>query len=92
VVAVTGPGYHVARPEEQFSEAQRLLDLHATSSADGRCLECGTIGPCYKRETAVAIFSRYLWLPRRVPGATQPEQISVKREPRVWFGCRASLE
>ena len=50
--------YYAATAAERLAEAQRTLDTHITSSATGRCLACGTLGPCYKRENAVVIFSR----------------------------------
>src|SRR5947207_2993068 len=52
--------YYAMTAEDQLAAAQRVLDLHVTSSATGRCLACGSMGPCYKRETAVVIFSRSL--------------------------------
>ncbi|GAA1799293.1 hypothetical protein HC028_16240 [Planosporangium flavigriseum] len=64
---------------DQLAIAQEVLDRHATSSADGLCIECGVPGPCYRRETAVVIFSRYLRLPRRIPGATRPELVGARR-------------
>jgi hypothetical protein len=70
---------HYARTaEEQLAEAQQTLDRHVTSSATGRCLACGTLGPCHRRETAVVIFSRTLLLPRRQPGAMRPELIGAR--------------
>jgi hypothetical protein len=70
--------YYAATADEQLAEAQRTLDRHITSSANGRCLECGTPWPCYEREIAVVIFSRTLRLPRRVPGATRPELVGAR--------------
>ena len=54
---MTATTYYAMTADEQLAEAQRTLDTHITSSANGRCLQCGTPGPCYKRETAVVIFS-----------------------------------
>jgi hypothetical protein len=71
--------YYAVTADAQLAEAQRMLDRHITSSADGRCVECGTPGPCYRRETAVVIFSRSLRLPVRRPGATRPELLSARR-------------
>jgi hypothetical protein len=53
--------------DDQLAQARRTLDTHITASADGQCLECGTPGPCYKRETAVVVFSRTVRLPRSQP-------------------------
>ncbi|NJC63079.1 hypothetical protein HC028_00890 [Planosporangium flavigriseum] len=72
--------------DAQLAEAQRLLDAHVTSSADGCCVACGIPGPCPKRETAVVMFSRTLRLPRRKPGASRPEAIGRRSSPYTWFG------
>jgi len=64
---------------EQLAIAQQVLDEHITSSVDGRCLKCGVPGPCYRRETAVVVFSRFLRLPRRIPGLTRPELVGSRR-------------
>jgi len=50
--------YPPATPDERLAEAQRTLETHVTSGATGRCLACGTPGPCDRRETAVEVFSR----------------------------------
>jgi hypothetical protein len=71
--------YYSRTIEEQLVAAQIVLDTHVTSSATGRCLECGMFGPCYKRENAVVIFSRTLRLPLRSPGATKPELVGAQR-------------
>lgn len=70
--------YYAASAEGQLSEAQKILDTHVTSSATGRCLACGSPGPCWRRESAVAIFSRSLRLPTRSPGASRPELINAR--------------
>jgi hypothetical protein len=64
---------------EQLAIAQKVLDEHVTSSATGRCLKCGVPGPCYRRETATIVFSRFLRLPRRVPGLTKPQLVGARR-------------
>ena len=71
--------YYAATAAERLAEAQRTLDTHITSSATGCCLACGTLGPCYKRENAVVIFSRAMRLPLRQPGATRPELVGARR-------------
>jgi hypothetical protein len=80
--------YYAVTAEAQLAEAQRLLDRHVTSSADGRCIACGTPGPCYKREAAVVIFSRTLRLPHRRPGSTDPAAIGPSSPPGTWFTAR----
>ena len=71
--------YYATSAEQQLSEAQRVLDTHVTSIATGRCVRCGTLGPCWRRENAVVVFSRTLRLPTRQPGASQPELINARR-------------
>ena len=71
--------YYAATTAERLAEAQRTLDTHVTSSATGCCLACGTLGPCYKRENAVVIFSRAMRLPLRHPGASRPELVGARR-------------
>ena len=73
-----GNTYYAASAARQLSEAQKILDLHVTSSATGRCLACSSPGPCWRRESAVAIFSRSLRLPTRRPGASHPELINAR--------------
>jgi hypothetical protein len=41
-------------------QALAVLDAHVTSKATRRCRECGSPGPCWRREPAVAAFSRSL--------------------------------
>ncbi len=85
---MTATTYYAETADRQLSEAQRILDRHITSSATGRCMECGTLGPCHKRENAVVIFSRTLRLPRRQPGVTRPELVGARRvcEPKSSYG------
>jgi hypothetical protein len=64
---------------DQAAAAQRVLDTHVTSSATGRCLVCGSLGPCWRRENAVVIFSRTLRLPHRRPGASRPELVNARQ-------------
>ena len=76
---MTATTYYAATADEQLAEAQRTLDTHTTSSATGRCLACGMLGTCRRRESAVSVFSRTLRLPRRRPGATGPELVGARR-------------
>ncbi len=66
-------------PEAQLAIAQEVLDRHVTSSAHGLCIVCGVPGPCCRREAAVVAFSRFLRLPRRIPGSTRPELVGARR-------------
>jgi hypothetical protein len=76
---MTATTYYGVTADDQLTEAQRTLDTHVTSNANGRCIECGAYGPCLKRETAAVIFSHTLRLPRRRPGATRPELVGARR-------------
>ncbi|ROO58367.1 hypothetical protein EDC02_0117 [Micromonospora sp. Llam0] len=57
----------------QLEEAQAALTQHVVSCADGKCLACGTLGPCAAHEQAARVFSLSAHLPRRTPGASRPE-------------------
>ena len=74
-----GSTYYAISAEQLLIEAQAVLDEHVTSSGTGRCLACDSPGPCWRREGAVAIFSRSLRLPVRQPGASCPELINARR-------------
>jgi len=74
-----GNTYYAVSAESQLGDAQKIIDTHVTSSASGRCLACGSPGPCWRRESAVAIFSRSLRLPVRRRGASRPELINARR-------------
>ncbi len=68
------PATESASPADlKFTRARALLDEHVTSKGDGRCVACGSPGPCWRREEAVAIFSRTLRLPadQSQPGASE---------------------
>jgi hypothetical protein len=71
--------YYAVNAEQHLNAAQKVLDQHVTSSATGRCVACGSLGPCWRREGAVAIFSRTLRLPLRRPGASRPALINARR-------------
>ncbi|AEV84386.1 hypothetical protein ACWT_3363 [Actinoplanes sp. SE50] len=71
--------YYAVAARRQLRQAQAILDEHVTSSATGRCVACGCLGPCRLRENAVVIFSRTLRLPVRRPGATRPELVGAVR-------------
>lgn len=74
---------------EQVVIAQQVLDEHATCSATGLCLVCGVPGPCFRRETAVSVFSRFMRLPQRTPGLTRPELVGAHRlQSSTWWSVR----
>lgn len=76
---MTATTYYAAAAEDSLTGAQRVLDIHITSSATGLCLACARPGPCPERERAAVIFFRALRLPLRRPGATRPELVSARR-------------
>jgi hypothetical protein len=76
---MSGNTYYSIAAKELLRAAQATLDEHVTSSATGRCLACGSPGPCWQRENAVVAFSRTLRLPTRQPGATRPELVGAVR-------------
>ena len=65
--------------EHLLAQAQDVLNWHVTSIANGLCIQCGLPGPCWHRETAAVMFSRYSRLPRRLPGASRPELVGARR-------------
>jgi hypothetical protein len=67
--------YYAISAEQLLIEAQAVLDEHVTSSGTGRCLACDSAGPCWRREGAVAIFSRSLRLPVRQPGVKGHDEV-----------------
>jgi hypothetical protein len=73
----------------QIDQAQATLDRHAVSSGDGLCIECKVLGPCPEHEAAATVFTLSARLPRRLPGATQPELMGAKRLDFNWLGARA---
>ena len=76
---MAGNTYYATSADLQLADAQAVLDEHVTGSGTGRCLACGALGPCWRRENAVVIFSRSMRLPVRKPGATRPEIVGAVR-------------
>lgn len=64
--------YHGLSADEQLVAACAVLTDHATSKSTGCCVKCGSSGPCWRRETAVVVFSRTSRLPTRNPGPSRP--------------------
>lgn len=62
-------------------QAQRILDVHVTSSGNGLCLACGLEGPCRAQLLALRTLGRYGRLPARRPGATCPDRIALAPAP-----------
>lgn len=62
---MAGNTYYATSADQLLGEAQATIDQHVTSCATGLCLACNSLGPCWRRESAVAIFSRSMRLPVR---------------------------
>jgi hypothetical protein len=75
---MTSTTYYADTADRQLTEAQQILDTHITSSADGRCGACDIPGPCWRRESAIVIFSRTVRLLRGTPGATRAELLGAQ--------------
>ncbi|MBO4207716.1 hypothetical protein [Micromonospora echinofusca] len=73
---------------QQIDQAQAMLDQHAASSGDGLCMECKVLGPCAVCEAAAKVFLLSARLPRRRPGATQPELMGAKQDDFGWLSTR----
>jgi hypothetical protein len=63
------------------AEAQAVVDGHPVAAATGRCVRCDVVAPCIPLHTALRTFAVSRRLPRRTPGATLPERITLRR---VW--------
>lgn len=70
---------YVSSARTSLNELQRVVDTHAISSADGRCMVCHLVGPCQPLEEALGELTRWHQLPRRRAGATRPELINARR-------------
>jgi hypothetical protein len=68
----------------KLERAQEELNRHLVSGADGRCLTCGEVEPCRRRELVGTVFAKYGRMPRREPGITR--EAAVKRAARAKFG------
>jgi hypothetical protein len=64
---------------QQLDQAQRLLDAHVLVLNTGACRLCGTMNSCGYRDAASSTFARYRALPRRRPGASQPQLVGTRR-------------
>ena len=62
-----------------LTAAQRTIDDHPLTMADGTCQRCHVPGPCAALVTASKVFARYHQLPRRLPGASRPELVGARR-------------
>jgi hypothetical protein len=75
---------------DEIEASQAELARHMTSSADGRCLVCHVEGPCRPQLAIVRKLMVYGQLPRRQPGATQPERIGPQRGRGSWFSTNST--
>lgn len=72
-------GTYGSATRRQLDHVQGVIDAHAISSADGRCVECAVAGPCVVRRDALYMLATWHQLPRRRAGATRPELIGARR-------------
>jgi hypothetical protein len=70
---------YASASRRSIDELQNFLDLHAISSADGRCVRCKVEGPCEARAGALRELGARHQLPRRRAGATRPELIGARK-------------
>jgi hypothetical protein len=75
---------------DQIDAAQAEFDAHIVSSSDGLCRTCRNTG-CPGQAVAVRTLARYGRLPRRRPGATQPERIGLRSIGGSWFSPSAAV-
>jgi hypothetical protein len=67
---------------DRIEAAQETFERHVVSSQNGRCVECLAEGPCRERIQALRLMAAYGSLPRRRPGASQPELAAFGQQ--VW--------
>jgi hypothetical protein len=70
---------YTSATRQRLDDVQGVLDVHAISSADGRCVSCAVEGPCGPRRDALHVLASWHQLPRRRPGATRPEFVGARR-------------
>jgi hypothetical protein len=61
----------------EIADAQADFDAHVVSSGDGRCVTCAG-SPCSGQGHALRVLAGYGQLPRRRPGATEPERVGLR--------------
>jgi hypothetical protein len=70
---------YLSQHSDAVARQQEILDVHVPAAGTGACLGCGAMD-CPQREAAVQWFRRcYVVLPRRRPGASQPELVGARR-------------
>jgi hypothetical protein len=72
-------GVYTSSSKMSFESIQEIVDVHAISSSNGRCVTCETKGPCGPRSDALEELARWHQLPRRRVGATRPELVNARR-------------
>lgn len=70
---------YVSTARGPLENLQRVVDEHAISSANARCVVCDVEGPCEPRQKALGDLAKWHQLPRRRAGATRPELINARR-------------
>ena len=70
--------YVSANVREQVDAAQAQLNRHALTLNGSLCTPCEVEGPCAERRAALRTLASYSRLPRRRPGASRPERMSMR--------------
>jgi hypothetical protein len=70
---------YTSATRQQLDHVQGVVDVHAISSADGRCVRCAVEGPCLALRDALYVLATWHQLPRRRAGATRPELVGARR-------------
>lgn len=64
---------------DQLAAASTVLRQHVTALETGRCVKCGSRGPCWRRENALVTFSRTLRLPSPALAASSLQSVDAAR-------------
>lgn len=70
--------YSAAESGPTVDDAQKIIAAHAVIVSTNRCRLCG-VENCHLRLIALRVLAEYGALPRRQPGATQPERLNLRR-------------
>jgi hypothetical protein len=67
---------YTSATRQQLDHVQGVVDVHAISSADGRC---AVARPWLALRDALYVLATWHQLPRRRAGATRPELVGARR-------------
>jgi hypothetical protein len=71
-------GLYLAANGQQLDQAQAELYEHLLGDAGGRCMGCGELAPCKRRNALTTTILGYGQLPKRQPGRTKAGLIRRK--------------